>query len=744
MRSAPLLPESAVLIALVCAGIVTAQVVAGKATRDALYLAHLSVSTLPAIVSASAVASMLFALLSSVTLRRVHPATFVPALFASNALLLLAGWGCYSFAPTTAAVALYLQFSAFGPLLGSGFWLVTTERFDPRTAKQRFGQITGAGTVGGLLGGAVAERVAAVLPVHAMLPMLAAISFAGAWQVRRLALSGTRAGNSAIEAASTPFAAPARSGLQVLSTAPHLRNLAGVVFVGAIGATLVDYLFKVDAVAALGPTHGLLRFFAIYYAATSVVTFLVQTSLSRQILERFGLGVGAASPSAALIACGLGALLVPGFKGITAVRAGEAVFRDSLFRAAYELFYTPFLPADKRAAKSLIDVGADRLGDAVAGGLIALLLIIGPSPHTVILGAAMVSSAGTLLLTRQLRRGYVYTLERCLLTRAVELDATDVGDRTTRTVFLRALSDLQSTGAPLSSAAGGSLTTSDGHAAGPGGTGAELSQIITLRSRDSDRVIAVLRSEERLPDAVATHVIPLLAWDPVAQDAVVALQRVADEHIGQLTDVLLDPTQPFAVRRRVPRVLSACTVQRAVDGLLLGLDDSRFEVRFECARALAAILEKNPNAGLDREHILRVVRREVGVNRGVWESQQVLDRLDDRAQTSFVDEFVKSRASRSLAHVFTLLSLVLPAEPLHIAYRGLHTDDRILRGTALEYLDATLPPDIRERLWAFLEDGRPTPKSGRPREEILADLMRSDRSIRLNLEELRRRTGRTG
>ena len=515
-------------------------------------------------------------------------------------------------------------------------------------------------------------------------------------------------------------------------------------FLGAIGATLVDYLFKVEAVAALGSTPGLLRFFAIYYAATSVVTFAVQTSFSRWVLERLGLGVSAAMPSAALIACGFGALLSPGLRAITAVRAAEAVSRDSLFRAAYELFYTPFLPADKRAAKSIIDVGADRLGDAVAGGLVALLLILGPSPRNAILGAAMGCSAGALLLTRQMRRGYVDTLERSLLTRAVDLDAADVGDRTTRTVMLRTASSIRAPDAPRASPPDRPVAISDGRTADTVGTDAELSRIATLRSYDRGRILALLRSEAPLPAALATHVIPLLAWDPIADEAIVALRRVADAQVGQLTDALVDQTQPFAVRRRLARVLSGCAAQRAVDGLVLGLDDSRFEVRFECARSLAAILEKNPTAGLDREHMLAVVRREVGVSRHVWESQQLLDQVEDRAASSLVDEFVRSRASRSLAHVFTLLSLVLPAEPLRIAFRGLHTDDRILRGTALEYLDATLPPDIRERLWAFLEDRRPTPRSARHREEILEDLLRSDRSIRLNLEELRRRADSAG
>jgi hypothetical protein len=68
------------------------------------------------------------------------------------------------------------------------------------------------------------------------------------------------------------------------------------------------------------------------------------------------------------------------------------------------------------------------------------------------------------------------------------------------------------------------------------------------------------------------------------------------------------------------------------------------------------------------------------------------------------------------------------------------TDDRQLQGTALEYLEGILPPLIRQRLWPFLEDRRPAKSSDRPRQEIVNELLRSNASIMLNLEELRRQT----
>jgi hypothetical protein len=344
-------------------------------------------------------------------------------------------------------------------------------------------------------------------------------------------------------------------------------------------------------------------------------------------------------------------------------------------------------------------------------------------------------------VAQRLSRGYIHTLERSLLDRAVELELSDVGDITTRTVMMRTIR------APRPNLPRPTVETrSQTESGAPTAriptpvNDPELREIVALRSRNRDAVLQVLRAEEGLPAALIPHVIPLLAWDPVAEDAVRALRKVAEERVGELVDALLDPNQPFASRRRLARVFSVCVSQRAVDGVLLGLEDLRFEVRFQCGRSLASILEKNPRIRIDKERIFDVVRREVAVGRPVWESHRLLDTIEADAR-SFVDEFLKDRAGQSLAHVFTLLSLVLPTAPLQIAYRGLHTDDSGLRGTALEYLEGVLPPDIRDRLWPFLTDRPRKQSDSRARDEILADLLRSNESIMLNLEELRRRTG---
>jgi AAA family ATP:ADP antiporter len=730
MPISPVRPRSTLVTAMVCVGALNAQFIAGKATRDALFLANVDVASLPTMVMATAAFSIALVALGSRGLRSFSPSVVVPVAFAVNALLLLLEWALAPVAPVLAARAVYLQISGVGPMLGSGFWLIATDRFDPHTARHSFGRLAAVGALSGLAGALVADRIAAAYGITAVLPVLAGLNLLCAWKVRQLARDGTGAAEEALDSATDLVVASPVSAWKTLADRPYLRDLAAFVLLGTIGAALADYVFKVQVVETLGRGDEMLRFFAVYYGVTTLLAFAVQTTAGTAALERLGLAVTASTPALALCAGGIGAIAIPGLPPVAAARGAESVLRGSLFRTGYEIFFTPIPAAEKRAAKSAIDVGVDRLGDAIGGGIVRAMLLLPSSRRaTAILSAAVVAAALALLVARRLNRGYILTLERSLLNRAVELDVAAIEDTTTRTIVLRTLKRTRAKDHAEAAAAAAGTAIAD----------VEVQEILALRSRDRERVLQVLRDENGLPASLVPHTIPLLAWDAVAQDAVRALRKVAEEYVGELTDALVNPNQPFAVRRRVARVLAICVSQRAFDGLMLGLEDPRFEVRFQAGRAMGAILEKSAFVRVHRERVFDAIRREVTVSRPVWEGQRLLDATGDRE--SFVDEFIKDRAGQSLAHVFTLLSLVLPALPLQVCYRGLHTDDPKLRGTALEYLEGVLPPDIRNHLWPFLGTEPSGRGHARDREEILADLMRSNESIVLNIQELRRRGG---
>jgi HEAT repeat protein len=200
------------------------------------------------------------------------------------------------------------------------------------------------------------------------------------------------------------------------------------------------------------------------------------------------------------------------------------------------------------------------------------------------------------------------------------------------------------------------------------------------------------------------------------------LQKCAPKTTGQLVDALCDERSEFDVRRRIPRILSECPTRGAADGLIRGIADERFEVRYACARALLRITARDPGIVIAPEKVTAMVKREVALGKDVWESQPApeLDE-DENDPPALIDRLLRDRIDRSLEHVFTLLALMLDRQSLHIAFKALHDSDQRLRGTALEYLETVLPDEVRDAVWPFLGEERPM-RPPRSPVEILADL----------------------
>jgi hypothetical protein len=710
----------AMTLAMMCAAAVTAELVGGKATRDALFFTAFDAAALPAMLTATAVCSLLLVAIQAHAARRIAPGVLVPISFLASGVLFVAEWLVRAKAPSAIAVLIYLHVSAAGPLLASGFWLIASERFNPRTAKKGFGRIAAAGTLGGLAGALISERVAAFFGGPTMLLALAGFQFVAAGLVQVLASSG----EPAISGAPMPRAdagtarsevAAGLSGLRLIAQAPYLRDVVALVLLGTASAALVDYVFKVKAVETYGPGDHLLRFFALYYAGSSFLSFILQTTTSRAVLERFGMALTTSTPSIALLAGSIGSLVAPGFGSLVIARGGEAVFRGSWFRAGYELFYTPLPAAEKRATKSLIDVGVDRLGDAVGAAFVRLAILLVPAAQSkAILFLAMAASIGAIAAASRLNRWYLHSLEHSLVDRAGSVDATATIDRSTAII-------LRSVRAAIGTADGSLPSDATTHASDP-----QLQDILALRSNDRGAAIRVLSRTDGIAAPLVPHVIALLGSDALADYAVFALRKVAEEHVGQLTDAMLDPNREVESRRRLARVFSICVSQRAADALVQALDDDRFDVRSQAVRSLSAIVDKNPRVRFDQQRIFDAALKEVEVSRPVWESQRL---LEESAAGSTVDAVVRDRAGQSLTHVFALLSLVLPREPLQVAFKSLRSGDANLRGTSLEYLEGVLPQPIRQQLWPFLISPRVRRQSDRPSAARISDLLHSSPSV---------------
>jgi hypothetical protein len=499
-----------------------------------------------------------------------------------------------------------------------------------------------------------------------------------------------------------------------------------LVALAAAAEGVLDYVFKLQASRVTdGP--GLLRLFAVFYTATSLLTVLLQVSVLRTIFNRLGVARSTMVLPGGVVLGSLGGLVAPGFPSVAVARAVETVLRNSVFRSTQELLYSPVSALERRAAKPVVDVGGARLGDIAGAGLAQLAILAAPLQVTpLLLGTTVALALGTLAIARRMQRGYLGALERSLRAREDQLGPEEVAAAMFQTVGAIDLTSLRLNPArvPTLPEAGSTAAAQEKETLPP-----SLAEVAAVRSR--------LRGPPLAGDQVG-GVIDLLAWDAVASDAVAALRRVASENLELLTRRLLDPDEDFAVRRRLVAVLADSFTDQSFEALLGALGDRRFEVRYRAGGALARMLERMPGVRVKEDQVMNAIHRELTVERGVWEGRRLLD-ADDELWSPMEADIVRDRANRSLEHVFTLLSLVRPAAPLRLAYRALLTDDPYLRGTALEYLESVLPESIRVPLWPFLEQTDRPRRQPRPSGEVVQELLASKESIVLALAAVRQR-----
>jgi len=713
-----------------------AQLVAGKAARDALFLSTFGVKALPGVMGASAVAAFVAVIAAASAITRWGPARVMPWAFTASALLYLIEWAGFSAFPPAAALAMYLHVVALGAVLSSGFWSLFNERFDPHTAKVLVGRITIGGSLGGLVGGVVGWQLASLTSVPAVLGLLAGLNVLAAWASS--CVGAAPPVSSRRDSIATPGSV--LQGIKILHQTPFLVSMGLLVLSGAAAQAVLDYLLGLQASRVFDRGTLLMSFFSAFYVGTGALSLVLQVVANSVVLERFGLGGALGLLPAGVVVSSIAALFVPGLPGAALARGAEAVARNSVYRAGYELLYTPIPPEHKRPTKALIDVGFDRLGSALGSAVVMGVIALGvrsPVPLLILVACLGFTS---ILITLRLRKGYVAALAQGLHTGVMRLDPSDVKDSTTlqtltatsqtldRTRLLREIDRLQRQGLI------GDARKSRPRAPEVVDTSAFARAVQELSSGEPERIRVALAVRSDFEQQLIPHVIPLLTRDEVARPVIRFLRLHAPKITGQLVDTLLDGSQPAILRKRMARVLKACPSQRALDGLLEGTKDSSFQVRLACARAIHELTERTPGLEVRAEVVHERVVAELSGTAGVEASGSEDDDAEGTAQ-----EFIENARDSRIEAALLLLATTLDREPLILAAKALRTEDPSLRGTALEYLDNVLPDRVREAVFKHLDVKEARKAAPRSRGAVIEDLLKSRVQIDETVKALRRR-----
>ncbi len=708
-----------VLFAGLAAVMMVAHLQGGKTVRDALFLNFFDVTDLPKMMIATALVSTLAVFAFSRTLTRFGPARLTPALYILSGILSLVEWVAMAFWPHVITVVLYLHVTVLDALLISGFWSIINERYDPYRAKKIIGHMVICTALGGLCGAGAASVVARGIDTRAVIVMLAVLHLSAG-----LALVFVTRGQSAGEGPSPPAGL-----LRVWAHNALIRRMALLMLALSATIAFLDYLFKARLQSTLSKEE-LVTFFAYFYIAIDIGTFFMQTFIGRKALHWFGLGGTFAVLPLSILLGGLLSFVFRSLMTVTLLRGAANLLTNSFFGPGYELLYTPIARAEKRTGKILIDVGANRAGNML-GGLVIMGLILLPGPtESYILLSAMICAGVMGVLILLLQRGYLSQLVTNLqdgtlpgesgpipLTGgAAEWTEASLGpERVMRNISFHATAERLPTvnPAPRAIPAYRARPSAAGNEANP-----EVQAIAALCSGEDKRIRQVLANRTITP-ALLPHILPLFQRRAVLSEALSACQPLASAASGQLVDALLDPHQHPLVRRRIPLLLGHADNSIAVQGLTLGLEDRAPDVRFRCAEALKRIKSRHPHLAIDGEVVWRIIYREAAFfNSARFESKQGVD---------------------ALRHFFNLFGLIFGVKVMDICYASLQVPDLYIRGTALEYLENQLPPNVRKPLWPLFTAGHPAAQPDRPAQVILDDLLPAQGPPKNGVQLLERR-----
>lgn len=418
--------SAAARLATATALVVIAGFVAGKAARDAVVLAMFPVTWLPAFIGATAILSLPLVVIAGRMMAKLGPARLMPRLYLVSAAMLGAEYLALQRWPKLAAAVCFFHLGSLGAVLVSGFWSVINERFDARSAKQLIGKIGLGATIGGVVGGVIAERSGALLPPGMILLVLAGLQLVSCLAVRGLA--GPHLATHQVDALAP---GETMATMRAAMRSPLLRKLGLVVLFGAVAATALDYLFKAEiAAAASAGGDRPLRLLGMYHTATNVLTAVAQVALSRAVVTRLGVARSIGVLPAVVTAATASAMVVPGLWSLVIARGAEMITRSSVYRAAYELVFAPLPEQDKRSTKVVLDVGAERVGDLIGAQLTAVLLLLLTSPRAALIALALLAAVAALAAAALLPRAYTTALEDSLRRRASEArDARDARAR---------------------------------------------------------------------------------------------------------------------------------------------------------------------------------------------------------------------------------------------------------------------------------------------------------------------------